>query len=61
MYMSCIMTIKKKQKDIIKQSYKPNKLTEKILRESECGENIESHNTIEDFWKSMGIDPNAQD
>ncbi len=38
--------------------HEPNKLTEKVLRESEIGENLEHHESIEDFWKSMGIDPN---
>ena len=40
--------------------HKPNKLTEKVLRESERGENLEHHESIEDFWKSMGIDPNSK-
>jgi hypothetical protein len=29
--------------------HKPNKLTEKILKESERGENLEHHESIEDF------------
>lgn len=37
--------------------HKPNKLTEKVLRESEREQNLEYHDTVEDFWKSMGIDP----
>lgn len=41
--------------------HKPNKLTEKVLRESEKGENLEHHESLEDFWKSMGIDLNATD
>jgi hypothetical protein len=44
-----------------KGDHKPNKLTAKVLRESERGENLEHHDTIEDFWKSMGIDPNVED
>ncbi len=40
--------------------HKPNKLTEKVLKESERGENLEQHETVEDFWKSMGIDLDAQ-
>ena len=42
-----------------KNRYKPNKLTEKVLRESENGKYLEHHESIEDFWKSMGIDLNA--
>jgi len=38
-----------------------DKLTKNVLRESERGENLEHHETIDDFWKSMGIDPNAED
>lgn len=40
---------------------KPNKATEKVLRDTEQGKNLESHDSLEDFWKSMGIDPNAKD
>jgi hypothetical protein len=39
--------------------HKPNKLTEKVLKESARGENLEHHDSVEDFWESMGIDPNA--
>ncbi|ADI38552.1 putative uncharacterized protein [Waddlia chondrophila 2032/99] len=39
----------------------PNKETQKILRETEEGKNLESHESLRDFWKSMGIDPNAED
>jgi hypothetical protein len=41
--------------------HKPNKLTEKVLRETDRGENLEHHDSLEDFWKSMGIDPHAKD
>ena len=37
----------------------PNKETQKVLRETEEGKNLESHETLDDFWKSMGMDPNA--
>lgn len=37
----------------------PNEETAKVLRDSEKGLNIESHASIEDFWKSMGMKPNA--
>jgi hypothetical protein len=42
-------------------SHEPNQLTEKVLRDSEKGENLEHHESIEEFWRSMGIDPNAED
>lgn len=37
----------------------PNEETAKVLKESEEGTNLESHASIEDFWKSMGMKPNA--
>lgn len=37
----------------------PNAETVKVLRDSEKGLNIESHDSIEDFWRSMGMKPNA--
>ncbi len=40
-------------------SHIPNEETAKVLRESEQGINLEKHESVEDFWKSMGIDPNA--
>jgi len=39
----------------------PNKETQKVLRETEEGKNLESHESLEDFWEAMGIDPNAKD
>lgn len=39
----------------------PNKETQKILRKTEEGKNLENHESLEDFWKAMGIDPNAKD
>lgn len=36
----------------------PNAETIAALKESREG-NLESYKTIEDFWKAMGIDPNA--
>jgi hypothetical protein len=38
----------------------PNKETSKVLRETEAGENLESHESLEDFWKAMGMNPNAK-
>jgi hypothetical protein len=37
----------------------PNKKTQKILRETEEGKNLESHESLEDFWNAMGM--NAKD
>ncbi len=37
----------------------PNQETQKILRDTEQGKNLESHDSLEDFWSAMGIDPNA--
>jgi hypothetical protein len=39
-------------------SHKPNDETVASLRESR-EEKLESYKTVEDFWKAMGIDPNA--
>lgn len=36
----------------------PNAETIEALQESREGE-LESYKTLEDFWKAMGIDPNA--
>lgn len=37
----------------------PNAETAKVLNDSEKGLTVESHASIEDFWKSMGMKPNA--
>lgn len=37
----------------------PNEETAKVLKDSKKGLNVESHASIEDFWKSMGMEPNA--
>lgn len=39
----------------------PNKETQKILRETEEGKNLESHDSLNDFWNAMGMDPDAED
>ena len=31
----------------------PNKETERVLRETEAGINLESHESLDSFWKSM--------
>lgn len=44
-----------------KQTHKPNKETEKVLRDTEAGKNLESHDSLEDFWEAMGMKPDARD
>lgn len=41
--------------------HKPNKETEKVFTDTDEGRNLESHNSLKDFWKAMGMRPNAQD
>lgn len=41
------------------KSHEPNEETARVLRETKRGENIESHDSLEDFWKAMGMTPNA--
>ena len=41
------------------KSHEPNEETAQVLRETRKGKNIKSHDSLEDFWKSMGITPNA--
>lgn len=38
----------------------PNEETEKILKDTEEGLNLESHNSLEDFWSAMGIEPSSK-
>ena len=40
------------------KTHKPNAETIEALRESR-EEKFESYETVDDFWKAMGIDPNA--
>ncbi len=44
--------------DVRLRGRKPNAETIEALKESREGE-LESYKTLEDFWKEMGIDPNA--
>jgi hypothetical protein len=37
---------------------KPNNETIEALKESREGK-LESYDTLDDFWKAMGVDPNA--
>lgn len=37
----------------------PNKKTAKVLKETEAGMNLESHDSLDDFWKAMGIKPHC--
>ncbi len=41
-----------------KNSKEPNAETIESLKESRKGK-LESYKTVDDFWKAMGIDPNA--
>lgn len=40
--------------------HKPNKETEKVFKDTDAGLNLESHNSLKDFWKAMGMKPNAK-
>ena len=40
--------------------HSPNKETEQVLKETDEGVNLESHDSLDDFWNSMGINPNAK-
>lgn len=37
----------------------PNKETQKVLRDTDTGKNLESHKSLDDFWKAMGVNPDA--
>lgn len=39
----------------------PNKKTEKVFKDTDAGQNLESHNSLEDFWKAMGMKPDAKE
>ncbi|NGX42407.1 MAG: hypothetical protein K940chlam7_00687 [Chlamydiae bacterium] len=39
----------------------PNKETQKVLRETEEGKNLENHDSLDDFWEAMGMNSNAED
>ena len=41
--------------------HEPNKEPEKVFRDTDAGQNLESHNSLKDFWKAMGMNPNAKD
>lgn len=43
------------------RSHEPNEETARVLKETEQGMYLESHDSLEDFWKSMGMDPHAKD
>lgn len=36
-------------------SHKPNKATEKVLRETNEGKNLEEYETLDDFWNALGF------
>jgi hypothetical protein len=37
----------------------PNEKTAKVLKDSEAGINVESHDNLEAFWESMWMNPNT--
>jgi len=41
--------------------HEPNEETAKALRDTEAGINLESHDSLKDFWKAMGMKPDARD
>lgn len=41
--------------------HEPNEETRKVLEETDAGIGLESHNSLEGFWKAMGMKPNAKD
>ena len=43
------------------KSKQPNKKSEKVLKDTEQGKNLESHGSLNDFWQSMGMNVDAED
>jgi hypothetical protein len=41
------------------KSHELNEETAQVLRETKRGENIKSHQSLEDFWKAVGMKSNA--
>lgn len=41
--------------------HKPNKETENVFKDTDARRNLESHHSLKDFWKAMGMNPNAKD
>jgi hypothetical protein len=41
-------------------THEPNEETAKVLRETDAGIGLESHDSLEAFWKAMGMKPNAK-
>lgn len=37
----------------------PNAETQKAMRDTDEGKNLHRCNSLEEFWKAVGIDPNA--
>lgn len=42
-----------------KHSHEPNEETAKVLRETDEGKNLIEHDTLEDFWNSLGFSKSA--
>jgi hypothetical protein len=39
----------------------PNEETKRVLEETDAGIGLESHDSLEGFWKAMGMKPSARD
>ncbi len=42
-----------------KHSHEPNEETAKVLRETDNGENLIEHETLDDFWDALGFNKYA--
>lgn len=40
--------------------HEPNAETEKVFKDTDAGRNLESHDSLKDFWKAMGMNPNVK-
>lgn len=40
--------------------HEPNTETEKVFKDTDAGRNLESHASLKDFWKAMGMKPDAK-
>lgn len=41
------------------KSHVPNKETAKVLRETDAGKNLNEYDTLDDFWKALGLEKYA--
>jgi|SRR5277367_4366057 len=51
----------KRESNHCNRSHEPNEETAKVLKDTDAGIGLESHESLEDFWKAMGMKPNARD